>query len=48
MKKLKLTINDEVKTFDLPENGKYKCEVTETYFPKEGPGEWVFFGLAPC
>lgn len=36
MKKLKLTINGEVKTFDLPENGEYKCEVTESYVPKEG------------
>ena len=36
MKKLKLTINDEVKTFDLPEDGEYKCEVTETYVPKAG------------
>ena len=36
MKKLKLTINGEVKIFDLPENGDYKCEVTESYVPKEG------------
>ena len=36
MKQLKITIAGEVKTFDLPENGEYKCEVTETYFPKEG------------
>lgn len=36
MKQLKLTINGEVKTFDLPENGEYKCEVTESYVPKEG------------
>ena len=36
MKQLKITINGEVKTFDLPENGEYKCEVTETYVPKEG------------
>ena len=33
MKKIKLTINGEVKTFELPENGEYKCEVTETYMP---------------
>ena len=36
MKQLKITINGEVKTFDLPENGEYKCEVTESYAPKEG------------
>ena len=36
MKKLKLTINGEVKTFELPENGEYKCEVTESYVPKIG------------
>ena len=36
MKKLKLTINGKVKTFDLPENGEYKCEVTESYIPKAG------------
>ena len=36
MKKLKLTINGELKIFDLPENGDYKCEVTESYVPKEG------------
>ena len=36
MKKLKITINGEVKTFDLPENGEYKCEVIESYFPKAG------------
>ena len=36
MKKLKLTINGEVKTFDLPENGEYKCEVEESYVPKVG------------
>ena len=36
MKKLKLTINGEVKTFDLPENGEYKCEVTESSIPKVG------------
>ena len=36
MKKLKLTINGEVKIFDLPENGDYKCEVEESYVPKEG------------
>lgn len=36
MKQLKLTINGEVKTFDLPENGEYKCEVTESYVPKVG------------
>ena len=36
MKKLKLTINGKVKTFDLPENEEYKCEVTESYEPKEG------------
>ena len=36
MKQLKITINGEVKTFDLPENGEYKCEVTESYVPKEG------------
>lgn len=36
MKKLKLTINGEVKTFDLPENGEYKCEVVNKYVPKVG------------
>ena len=36
MKKLKITINGEVKTFDLPENGEYKCEVDESYVPKVG------------
>ncbi len=36
MKQLKITINGEVKTFDLPENGEYKCEVTDSYVPKEG------------
>ena len=36
MKKLKITIAGEVKTFDLPENGEYKCEVTESYVPKVG------------
>ena len=36
MKKLKLTINGEVKTFNLPENGEYKCEVEEHYVPKVG------------
>ena len=36
MKKLKITINGKVKTFDLPENGEYKCEVEESYVPKEG------------
>ena len=36
MKKLKLTINGEVNTFDLPENGEYKCEVEESYTPKVG------------
>lgn len=36
MKKLKLTINGEVRTFDLPKNGEYKCEVEESYVPKEG------------
>ena len=36
MKQLKITIADEVKTFDLPENGEYKCEVTESYVPKAG------------
>ena len=36
MKKLKITINGEVKTFDLPENGEYKCEVEESYIPKVG------------
>jgi len=36
MKKLKITIAGEVKTFELPENGEYKCEVTETYVPEEG------------
>ena len=36
MKKLKLTINGEVKIFDLPENGEYKCEVEESYVPKAG------------
>ena len=36
MKQLKITINGEVKTFDLPENGEYKCEVTEIYEPKAG------------
>ena len=36
MKKLKLTINGEIKTFDLPENGEYKCEVVNKYVPKVG------------
>ena len=36
MKKLKITIAGEVKTFDLPENGEYKCEVMEHYVPKVG------------
>ena len=36
MKQLKITIAGEVKTFKLPENGEYKCEVTETYVPKAG------------
>ena len=36
MKQLKITINGEVKTFDLPENGEYKCEVMEHYVPKAG------------
>ena len=36
MKKLKLTINGEVNTFDLPENGEYKCEIEESYVPKVG------------
>ena len=36
MKQLKITIAGEVKTFDLPENVEYKCEVTETYVPKVG------------
>lgn len=36
MKKLKLTINGELKIFDLPENGEYKCEVEESYVPKVG------------
>ena len=36
MKKLKLTINGEVKTFDLPENGVYKVEVVNKYVPKVG------------
>ena len=34
MKKLKLTINDEVKTFDLSENGECKVEVVNKYVPK--------------
>ena len=36
MKKLKLTIAGEVMTFNLPENGEYKCEVVEHYVPKVG------------
>jgi hypothetical protein len=36
MKKLKLTISGEVKIFDLPENGEYRCEVVERYVPKVG------------
>ena len=36
MKQLKITIDGEAKTFDLPENGEYKCEVTESYVPEEG------------
>ena len=36
MKKLKITIAGEVKIFELPENGEYKCEVTESYVPKAG------------
>ena len=36
MKKLKITIAGEVKTFDLPENDEYKCEVMDSYEPKDG------------
>ena len=36
MKKLKLTINGKVNTFDLPENGEYKCEIEDSYVPKVG------------
>ena len=36
MKKLKLTIAGEVMTFNLPENGEYKCEVEKLYVPKVG------------
>ena len=36
MKKLKITIAGEVKTFDLPENGKYKVEIVDKYMPKIG------------
>ena len=36
MKRLKITIAGEVNIFDLPENGEYKCEVTESYEPKDG------------
>ena len=36
MKELKLTINGEVKIFDLPENGEYKVEVVNKYVPKVG------------
>ena len=36
MKKLKLTINGELKIFDLPENGEYKVEVEDSYIPKVG------------
>lgn len=34
MKKLKLTINGELKIFDLPENGDYKVEVVNKYVPQ--------------
>lgn len=36
MKQLKITIAGKVETFDLPENGEYKCEVKESYVPKKG------------
>lgn len=36
MKKLKLTIDGEVKTFDLPENEEYKVEVVNKYEAKVG------------
>ena len=36
MKELKLTINGNVKIFDLPENGEYKVEVVNKYVPKVG------------
>ena len=36
MKKLKLTINGEVNTFDMPENGEYKVEVVNKYVPQVG------------
>lgn len=36
MKKLKLTIDGEVKIFDLPENGEYKVEVVNKYVPQVG------------
>ena len=36
MKKLKLTINGDIKTFDLPENGEYKVEVVNKYVPQVG------------
>ena len=36
MKKLKITIAGEVKTFDLPENGEYKVEIVDKYMPKIG------------
>ena len=36
MKELKLTINGDVKIFDLPENGEYKVEVVNKYVPKVG------------
>ena len=36
MKKLKITIAGEVKTFDLPENGDYKVEIVDKYMPKVG------------
>ena len=36
MKQLKITIAGKVKTFDLPENGGYKCEIIENYIPQKG------------
>jgi len=36
MKELKLTINGNVKIFDLPENGEYKVEVVNKYVPQVG------------
>ena len=48
MKKLKLTIAGEVMTFNLPENGEYKCEVEKLYVPKVGDCVRVNWGESGC